>query len=205
MKQYYDRYWENIPAELADFHVKWPVLSTFIPFDKNCKILDYGCGKGKILSEIYKINPPAELYGADISKIALQSASKVVPKAKILWIDNDQKVPLASNSLDLIVSLDVIEHIYDTEKVFQEFHRLVRRDGHLLVSTPYYGLIKNIIIALVGFGTVYDPISPHIRFYTKKSLIQMLHEHGFSITKFGYYGRFLFVWRGMYAYCTKID
>lgn len=204
MKQYYDRYWENIPAELADFHIKWPVLSRFIPREANSRVLDYGCGKGKILSEIYKINPSAQLYGADISRIALQSASKEVPKAKILLIDDDQKVPIASKSLDFVVSLDVIEHIYDTEKVFREFNRLLKKGGFLLLSTPYFGIIKNLIIALVGFETIYYPTSPHIRFYTKNTLEDNVKRFGFEPLTFGLYGRFYPLNNGMYLLSRKI-
>lgn len=202
MKKFYERYWEGTPAELGDFAYKWPALKMFIPAE-SCVILDYGCGKGKILSEVQKINSTATLYGADISNAARKVAKKSIRKAKIFSIDDDQKIPLQSDSCDFVLSLDVIEHVYDTEKVFREFRRLVRHKGSLLVSTPYYGFIKNIIIALIGFNIVYDPVSPHIRFYTKKSLVNLLQKHGFSITKFGYFGRFPFVWRGMYALCRK--
>lgn len=203
MRKFYERYWENEPEELLDFRYKWPKLSTFIP-NKRCVILDYGCGKGKILSEIRRINPQASLYGADVSKIACQSSKKKVPTAKILEITDDQRVSIDAYSCDFVLSLDVIEHIYDTEKVFIEFERLVKKGGYLLVSTPYFGFLKNIIIACVGFDIIFDPKTPHIRFYTKKSLVALLEEHGFKVEKFGYYGRFPFVWRGMYALASKL-
>lgn len=202
MKRYYERYWEDIPAELADYKVKWPILSKFIPRE-NLTILDYGCGKGKILSDVRKINRKAVLYGADVSSIARQASKKSVPDAQILEIDENQKVPLKSASCDFILSLDVIEHIYDTDKAYVEFRRLLKRGGKLLLSTPYYGLIKNLIIAVIGFDIVYEPTTPHIRFYTKKSLTSILIKYGFTVKKFGYYGRFPFVWRGMYALAEK--
>jgi SAM-dependent methyltransferase len=204
MKKFYDRYWDGTPAELADFQIKWPLLSQFIPKSTNTKILDYGCGKGKILSEIYKINPKSKLYGADISKIALEFASKNVPEAKIVFVDNDQKVPLHTHSLDFVISLDVIEHIYDTEKVFLEFNRLLKQNGTLLLSVPYYGLVKNIVIALIGFETVYNPITPHIRFYTKNTLINLVKRFGFEPLQFGRYGRFYPVNNGMYLLAKKV-
>lgn len=202
MKKFYERYWDGKFAELTDFAYKWPVLRSFIP-TKHCVILDYGCGKGRILSEVRKINFDATLYGAEISTIARRNAKKSVPSARIVSIREDQRTSVKSGTCDFVLSLDVIEHIYDTELVFREFHRLLKRHGKLLVSTPYYGFIKNIIISLIGFDVVFNPVSSHIRFYTKQSLIKILREHGFSIIKFGYYGRFPFVWRGMYAFCTN--
>jgi SAM-dependent methyltransferase len=202
MKDFYERYWDRESAELGDFAYKWPILSKFIPV-KPCVILDYGCGKGKILFEVRKINSDATLYGADISAIARRAAKKSIPTARIVLIRDDQRTPVQSGSCDFVLSLDVIEHIYDTEQVFREFQRIVKPGGILLISTPYYGLIKNIAISLVGFDTIYNPVSAHIRFYTRKSLKKLLSLHGFSIKKFGYYGRFPFIWRGMYALCFK--
>lgn len=203
MQDFYERYWHNVSPELADFRYKWPILSGFIP-TKRCVILDYGCGKGKILSEVEKLNPDARLFGADVSRVARDICQKTVPRAKVLAIDDDQRVSLPPNSCDFVLSLDVIEHIYDTEKVFTEFRRVLKKGGHLLLSTPYYGFLKNIIIALVGFNFVFDPKSPHIRFYTKKTLTSLLTEYGFTVEKFGYYGRFFPVWRGMYVLAKKV-
>lgn len=202
MKKFYERYWDGTPAELADFKYKWPVLSFFIPV-KKCRILDYGCGKGKILSEIRSMNPHASLYGADISSIARRASKTLVPNSTIVSIDENQHIRLPNNFFDFVLSLDVIEHIYDTEKVFMEFKRLVKNGGMLLLSTPYNGLIKNIIISFIGFDIVYNPTSPHIRFYTKKSLERLLKKYGFSAVKFGYYGRIPFVWRGMFVLAKK--
>lgn len=203
MKKYYERYWDTEPEELSDYAYKWPVLSRFIP-QNSSTILDYGCGKGKILADIRALNTQCRLIGADISSKACAFSKKKVPGATIVKIDEDQKVSLLAGSCDFVLSLDVIEHVYDTEKVFAEYQRLVKKGGYLLLSTPYYGLIKNIIIALIGFDVIYHPKSPHIRFYTKKSLLQILEEYGFKVEKFGYYGRFQFVWRGMYALARKI-
>jgi len=163
MKKFYERYWDGAPAELADFKYKWPILSPLIP-SYACRILDYGCGKGKILSEIRSMNPHASLYGADISAIARKAAKISVPNSPIVSIDENQCTQLPAGSFDFILSLDVIEHIYDTEKVFVEFNRLLKKGGTLLLSTPYNGILKNIIISIIGFDIVFSPISPHIRF-----------------------------------------
>lgn len=204
MKSFYERYWDGTPAELADFKIKWPKLLKYLPHNTRKTILDYGCGKGKILSEVLRSNPDARVYGADISKIALLEAAKTVPKATLLTIDGDQRVSLPQYSCDFVLSLDVIEHIYDTEKVFLEFNRILKPGGLLLISTPYCGLIKNIIVALIGFDVVYSPTSPHIRFYTKKSLTDIVKRFGFEPKAFGLYGRFYPVNNGMYLLAKKI-
>lgn len=205
MKKFYERYWENQAPELGDFHFKWPLLSPLIASDAPIKLLDYGCGKGKVLSEIRKICPNAILYGADISKTALDTVATTIPSAQIISIDENQTANLPSNELDFVISLDVIEHIYETEMVFTEFNRLLKRGGTLLLSVPYYGLIKNIVIAFIGFETVYSPTPPHIRSYTKNSLIRTAERFGFKAIKFGRYGRFYPVNNGMYLLAEKVS
>jgi 2-polyprenyl-3-methyl-5-hydroxy-6-metoxy-1,4-benzoquinol methylase len=204
MKRFYERYWTGVSAELGDYAYKWPIISKLIPHGFTQTILDYGCGKGKILSDILQLNPESRVYGADISRTALREAAKNVPKAKLLSINDNQRVSLPSRSCDYILSLDVIEHVYDTEKVFLEFNRLLKPGGTLLLSTPYCGLIKNIIVALIGFELVYDPVSPHIRFYTKKSLIRIVKKFGFEPNIFKTYGRFYPVYSGMVLQAKKI-
>jgi len=203
MKKFYDRYWEGRSPQLQDFIFKWPRLAALIP-RKPCVLLDYGCGKGRILSEVRHMNPSARLYGADISKTALKIAKKYVPSAQFFLIDGHQRVNVRSYSCDFVLSLDVIEHVYDTENMFYEFNRLIKKGGYLLISTPYYGLIKNILIAFVGFNTVYEPTTSHIRFYTHKTLLSLLQKFGFLPVKTGKYGRFFPVHNGMYVLARKV-
>ena len=201
---YYERYWLARKApELNDFRFKWPVLKSYMPSGATGTILDYGCGKGKVLLEIRKMNPKAHLYGLDVSKEGLHSAKKIVSSATIRQIMADKPLPLASDSVDFVISLDVIEHVYDVELLLTEFSRILKSEGTLIVSTPYHGLIKNLIISLVGFETVFDPIGSHIRFFTKKSLMRCLESSGFSIEHFGLYGRFYPVNNGMFVVATK--
>ena len=191
MKPFYGRYWEH-EEELEDFSYKWPAIKKFIPQEKNIKLLDFGCGKGRIFGEMIKINPFMGAVGVDISEVAIKHMKKKFPKYTFLRISEGERLPFASNSFDFITILDVVEHIYDTEITFKELSRILKYGGKILITVPYYGLIKNLIIAFIGFDTVYDPRSAHIRSYTKKSLLREIKSVNLSPVKFGYFGRFCF-------------
>ena len=198
MKQYYERYWEN-QEELSDFKYKWPVLKNFIPKDKGTRILDFGCGKGLITKEISKINQKAIITGVDVSQEALKSAKKRVKKANFTKIYESKKLPFKDASFDFIIASDVLEHVYDTEFAFSELGRVLKKDGKILISVPYNGLIKRVIIALFFFEMVFQPTSPHIRHFTRGTLINCLDKVKISELKTGYYGRFFPLSNGMFV------
>jgi hypothetical protein len=54
---------------------------------------------------------------------------------------------------------------------------------------PNHGLFKNLAIAFLSFDRHYSPDDPHVRFFTRKSLINSFVSEGFSVDHVGYLGR----------------
>lgn len=203
MDNYYDKYWKEKGSKSDDFRYKWPVISKLVPINLKGLILDIGCGTGEVLSEIVRLNPQAKIIGTDISKYAILIASKKLPNSKFYLIKNGEKLPINDNSIDFIVCLDVIEHIYDIQNIYREFKRILKPGGKILITTPYYGLIKNIIIVLTCFDRVFNPFEGHIRFFSKKTLLKAFKQINFGVIEIGYFGRFYPLWNGIYILAFK--
>ena len=203
MQKFYERYWNNKNSELEDFRYKWSAIKKLIPKQAGTKLLDFGCGKGKISTEILKLNSKIELTGSDISKIAVKTAKKQVPQGKFILTQEDKPLPFKDNSFDFILAADVIEHIYDIDLIFSELARILKPSGKILISVPYHGLIKNLIIVFIAFDFVFNVKGPHIRFFTNKALAKCLRDAGLKPSKFGYFGRFFPIWNGMYLLGIK--
>lgn len=202
MKKYYERYWDERES-MGDFEIKWKSLKTNIPTGNDIEFLDFGCGKGFLLSEILKVNPDLKITGADVSKTAIAYAKKAIPSARFTVIEDGHKLPFKNNSFDFILAADVLEHVYDTDMVFTELVRILKPGGKIFISVPYHGMLKNLAISFFGFDFYFDPKQPHIRFYTKKNLFKIVKEKGLDIIKNGYYGRFYPLSYGMYVVCKK--
>jgi ubiquinone/menaquinone biosynthesis C-methylase UbiE len=202
MKQYYERYWKKQEV-LEDFSYKWPVLKKFIPKKRNISILDFGCGKGVITVEIEKINRHAKIYGVDVSEDALQICRKKLPKHMFKKIVDGGKIPFPDETFDFIIASDVLEHVYDTENAFLEISRVLKKNGKLLVSVPYNGLLKRTIIAAFFFEKIFTAYTPHIRHFTKNTLHEALKLVGLNAFKTGYYGRFYPLSNGMFVLAKK--
>ncbi|MBI2596891.1 class I SAM-dependent methyltransferase [Candidatus Daviesbacteria bacterium] len=204
MSKYYENYWQALKNRgLDDFHYKWPAIKGLIPKTSKLKILDFGCGTGDILQQVIGINPNSQYLGIDVSSIALKKAKDRFPKAKFYHIEDGDKIPLKTSSIDFILMLDVIEHIYNTKSTIKELYRILKPGGKILLSTPYHGFLKNLILISFFFEQYFDPESAHIRQYSKKSLVSQLESTGFSVVRFDYFGRFFPVSRAMYVLAKK--
>lgn len=205
MGKFYEKYWEeNTTHQRGDFDLKWPILSKCIPAVENITILDFGCGAGHILSEIKKINPEAKLMGLDVSQAALDEAKRLLSEVELHKIEDGGKFPLVDDSVDFIFTSEVIEHVYDTENAAKELYRILKPGGRMLLTTPYHNFIKNLLILLSGkFDTHFDPVGPHVRFFSKKTLWNLLEERGFKIENHGFYGRFWPISHSVYLSAVK--
>ena len=102
-------------------------------------ILDAGMGFGQYSDRMSRIFEPEMLVGLEIDKKHLYGGvryfNKVYPATKFT-LGDVQSLPIANNSLDLILSVDVMEHIPDDEATFKEFSRILRPGGVFVMHTP---------------------------------------------------------------------
>jgi len=208
MEDYYKRYWKNeIEAGTMD---KPPLHDNALLVQKklnkfkkylNGKCLDAGCGDGFVTSELNKITPT---IGLDFSDVAIKKAKKNYPQIRFIK-GSVTNLPFNKNQFDCIFASELIEHIQDSEAMFYEFNRVLRKNGNLIITTPELTKLKNIFIALFYWDKYYHPVNPHIRFYSKKSITEILKRFGFKIIHYEPDGRFFwFVPKGMIIVAKKI-
>lgn len=200
---FYERYWSLKEGHLSDFELKWPTLIPLIPKDGGV-VVDFGCGKGEILKEIKKINFKADFIGLDVSETALENARKILPDMRFEKIVDGGSFPIEDASIDFVFSSEVIEHVYDTENAFKELSRVLKPGGKILMTTPFHGLFKNLMLVSFAFDRHFNPKGPHVRFFSKKSLLNMFTDNGFKILKYGFYGRFFPFSHSIYVFAEKI-
>lgn len=150
------------------------------------KILDAGCGLGDWVFHLAKFDGVDRAVGIDISETVIK---KSVKKSRGKKLQNKTKfiagsldsLPFKDSSFDSIFSLEVAEHVLDVNSMFAEFNRVLKKGGYLGISTVDFNLLKMIIIGIFFFEKYFDPRSPHIRFFTKKTLEKMLDKNGFKV------------------------
>ena len=125
---------------LRTWHVKRSLrkISSDLPGQAN--ILDAGSGLGQYTWRMCRMNKSWNVSGVDIDSEQTEDCMKFFKKAGFEERTSFRTADLAEfkepGSFDLILSVDVMEHIKDDEKVFLNFFISLRQNGFLLVSTP---------------------------------------------------------------------
>lgn len=138
--------------------------------------LDLGCGDGRLTKELRT----DRLTGADVSAVALARARGRLPQGEFVHLAPDEPLPFADTAFDLVLCAETLEHVRDVQLLLSESRRVLRPGGTLAVTTPAHGRLTAVRAALRGFEEVFDPLSPHLRFFTARSLARLLDQLGFD-------------------------
>lgn len=117
--------------------------NVFFPYVNMCRkfikadslILDCGCGTG--LSSYLLMEAGFKVVGMDISHFFLsEGMGKDNSQEKMAFCVGDaRKMPFVNHSFDAICSFDLLEHVYDVEKVLEEMNRVVKTEGVIIIIT----------------------------------------------------------------------
>ena len=163
--RYDDELWELVPDDPG------PLPAHLVGFvrslDPARAALDLGCGDGRLSAEL----EAHELTCADVSAVALERARRRLPRARLVELEPDAPLPLADNGFDLVLCAETIEHVRDIQLFLSEVRRVLAPGAQLALTTP----------ATRGFGRPEDPLSPHLRRFTRRTLAGLLADQGFEI------------------------
>lgn len=161
------------------------LLDKWEPYRDTNRILDVGCGVGHFLDIAREMK--WEVYGTELSEGAYATClSKGIKMHHGLVED----APFDAGSFDVVVSIEVIEHINTPQVDLKAFHRLLRPGGLLYVTTPNFGSLSSRILK-ENYNVVTYP--EHLTYYTPKTLSRVLRANGFSRNKLITDG--IIVWR----------
>jgi len=114
-------------------------------------ILDFGCGSGVMLPFLSNISK--QVVAMDVDLLPIQSVQKYIPLANNVEVKDATKITisnLSKNSFDLIIALDVLEHVDDLPKTLSELFSLLKPNGQLIVSGPTENILYQIGRKIAG-------------------------------------------------------
>jgi ubiquinone/menaquinone biosynthesis C-methylase UbiE len=98
-------------------------------------LLDIACGQARYNPVIREAFPTTRIIGADISTTGLELAWQRHPKQAFVAAMGEA-LPLADNSIDMVFSIETLEHVADARATIHEWGRVLKPGGKILFTTP---------------------------------------------------------------------
>ncbi len=140
-------------------------------------ILEAGCGSAAFTPHLAKYTN--HMLACDISPEQIKKNSATFPDIHFFTQDLSRPLACENNAIDVIWCSEVLEHLFAPAYAVSEFYRVLKPGGKLLVTVPYHGCFKNMLIALFKWNEHFSADNPHIRFFTKKTISSIVTKAGF--------------------------
>ena len=202
-----DTRYQYADASLTHAHAYlWPALKGIIAArlwpDK--RAFDLGCGNGAIANLLSELG--FAVTGVDPSEQGIVQARAAFPLLRIEQGTAYDDLAGKYGKYPLVVSIEVIEHLYYPRRFAKTCFDLVADGGILIISTPYHGYLKNLALSL--FGKWDDHLDPlweggHIKAFSVMTLRALLNGAGFNDIDFLRIGRIPSLAKSMIAIARK--
>ena len=211
MKEFYEGYWQqdyappqSDPTSAQRMVRLETVLGPLMAASRGTTrhVLDAGCGDGAFLVFLRRL-------GLRVSGLELAEAAAV--RARLRCPDADVRVgsleepplPFDDATFDAVWCTEVLEHLFHVHSALAELNRLMKPGALLMLTTPYHGFTKNLLIAATAFDGHYNPELSHIRFFTRRTLDRSLRRTGFEPIRWEGVGRVWPLWKSMFVVARK--
>jgi len=158
-------------------------ISPLLP-EKSSVVLEVGCGAGQTLHWLKKTGICSTAIGVEYDSCAATAAQE---HADVVYVgDIEMFTPdIPENSVDLLLCLDVLEHLRDPWSTLRRLSAYVRTNGALIASIPNVRH-KSVVFPLL-FSSRWDYADAghldrgHLRFFVRESAIALLEQAGFAV------------------------
>ncbi len=144
-------------------------------------ILEIGCSSGYLLGDLKQHFPKATILGADVISASLQRLAQRLPNIPLFQFDLTQ-CPLPDNCVDVIVLLNVLEHIEQDQTALLQLKRILKPGGLLIIEVP----------AGPELYDKFDDYCQHYRRYSSTALAKLFSNNGFKIKNRSHLGALLY-------------
>jgi 2-polyprenyl-3-methyl-5-hydroxy-6-metoxy-1,4-benzoquinol methylase len=172
---------DSHPLDLASRNDALLQVRNSLPISGQVAIMEIGCSSGFLIRDLVRAFPHFVVIGADVVKEPLLKLAKQLPSVPLIRFDLLQ-CTLPEGSFDIIVMLNVLEHINDDMLALQNAYKLLKPGGSLVIEVPAGKYLYD----------AYDSQLHHFRRYSASELSLKLEQVGFTITRRSHLGFLLF-------------
>ena len=151
------------------------LISLLLAEDKPKKILDIGCGTGETLTFLKSEFPNSELFGVDLSESAIKYSKSRGHKQ--IYKASATSLPFKDDTFNIVLLLDVLEHIKDHQKAVNEAKRVLKKKGKIIITSPGLSFI----------WSKFDENQGHQRRYTRREIRALAQKAKLNVNFISYF------------------
>lgn len=164
------------------YNVEKSIIYPLIPEGPH-KILDLGCGTGRLGKKLLELNKAKTVIGVEIFKDAAQEAEKNYER---VYHGDIEKIDLNYDKyFDFVICGDILEHLKDPWTVLKRIYKWLKINGFIIVVIPnirYWRIIMELLFkAKWDYADSGILDKTHLRFFTSRTFIKMLETENFKI------------------------
>lgn len=173
------------------------------------RVADLGAGNGGLCAQLAVKR--YEVVGIEQDRNGVDIASRTYPNARFYQFgvhDDPAELLEAEAVFDAVVSTEVIEHLYSPRLLPRHAWQILVPGGHLIISTPYHGYIKNLALSVLDKWDHHHTAlweGGHIKFWSQRTLTALLTQNGFEVLSFSGVGRVPYLWKSMVVVASKVS
>lgn len=150
-------------------------------------VLDLGSGNGQNSIKAAKI--AKKVIGVEYNKSLIKIANNTASNLKIKNIsfeegNLEEELKYKTNSFDVVIFLDVLEHLSNRDLILKEIKRILKAKGKLILGVPNSQTSWKKTLREVGLNSFSDP--DHKIEYSKREIEDLLKKHRFNIENFNF-------------------
>lgn len=180
------------------------VLAALAKLPRGAAVLDAGCGGGDFSIGLQEAG--FAVFGSDLSPSGIAFAqARDIGRFEVASLYDSLTAPFGRDQFEAIVSIEVIEHLYSPKSFMQQVYAALPPGGLVVISTPYWGYLKNIVLATTNrmdrsLTALWE--GGHIKHFSRATLTRLAVEAGFKPVSFrgcgkGWRGHMPGLWNGM--------
>jgi SAM-dependent methyltransferase len=165
-RTFYEALWRHARLQRPERFNTWPVVSALLP--GAAARLEVGAG----------LRPRLPIAGTHFVDLSPDAIAQLSAQGGIGMVGQISDLPFSDRQFDLVCAFDVIEHVDDDQRVFDELTRVVKDRGVLIFSVPIHQAL----------WTEFDDWVGHARRYDPDRLMAMLASHGLTVERSAVFG-----------------
>ena len=176
------RYETSVPSHSDPFH-RTAILLRWVGCDKD--VLELGCSSGFISREMAKTG--CRVVGVDHDSDSLTTAALWCARTVCGDLNNTIWLESLSETFDVILLGDVLEHLVNPSKLLVEIRSLLRPEGYLVASIlniAYWSVRKDLLLGRFDYTPTGLLDETHLRFFTWKTAHRLIESAGYQIEAF---------------------